>query len=249
MDDFKIYSQEYRITSYDVDRNSNARLTSILNYLQNSAWLHYSSYEKIKGKILPENYGWLLSRIRIKIDALPLWGDNIIVKTWSPGISRMFALRDFLVLDKKEIPVVKASTAWLIVDINKQMPVRPDFFKDKWNFNREDPFIDTSKKINCSDKPDIKGTVKAAYSDIDVNEHVNNAKYVEWMIDCYESSFINEHIPDYAEIDFTGQAVIDDSAEIGLKQINGEGLTYFTNAVLSESKKELCRMIIKWKKK
>ncbi len=243
MPDLKIYKHEYKINSYDVDQNGNARFTSILNYMQNSAWLHYTAFENAKGTILPENYGWLLSRVRLKINTLPLWGDNIFVETWSPGVNRMFALRDFQIFDKNGLSIVSASTAWLIVDISKSFPVRPDFFKEKWDFIDNEAFFDITKKIKTCDSIDTKHKTKANYSDIDVNKHVNNAKYVEWMLDCYNSSFVNNNTPQNAEIDFTGQAVINDLVEIGLKQINGD--TYFSNVFLKD--RELCKMIITWK--
>ena len=119
-----------------------------------------------------------------------------------------------------------------------------DVFKEKWSFAEKEPLIDITKKIRNIESFETKNTVNAAYSDIDVNRHVNNAKYVEWMLDCYQSGFIGKHIPEYTEIDFTGQAVIDDSVDIGFKKL--DNVTYFTNVNLNE--KDLCRMLITWRR-
>lgn len=243
MPDFKIFEQKYDISSYDVDLNKCARLTSILNYMQDSAWLHYSFFEKHNGLIMPENYVWLLSRIRLEVIALPVWGDRIVLQTWSPGLNRMFAQRDFIFKDKNNNTLIKASTAWLIIDTDKNLPVRPDFFKEKWDFAEKEPLIDIRKKINAYENKRSKNTVKAFYSDIDVNRHVNNAKYVEWMLDIYEPEIINDNIPGIVSIDFTGQAVLGDSVEVGIKQFSEN--TFYTNTVLNNN--ELCRMVIAWR--
>jgi medium-chain acyl-[acyl-carrier-protein] hydrolase len=245
MIDLKYFEQKYSICSYDVDQNCSARLTSILNYMQDAAWLHYQSFEEHNGKIMPDNYGWLLSRIRLQAETFPEWGDSVKLETWSPGLSRMFALRDFIFHDKNEKPLIKASTAWLIIDINKGLPVRPDFFKEKWTFSDRNPLIDITSKLKACEGSDKSSSVRAVYSDIDVNRHVNNAKYVEWMLNIYKDSFINKHIPYTVRIDFTGQAVLGDSVEIRLKQVSDKEI--YTNAVLDG--KDLCRMFVSWKEK
>jgi medium-chain acyl-[acyl-carrier-protein] hydrolase len=194
LQDREIFYEEYLIRPYEAFATGKVRLTALLNYMQTTAWQHYLTVEKESGTILPQNNSWVLSKIRLQILSLPDWGKKVLIKTWSPGLDRFFALRNFEIQNHGKI-IAKASTAWLIIDTEKKRPVRLDYFKEKWPFLYGDNLLDLTEKIEEINDTEKGEHFKSVYSDIDVNHHVNNVKYVEWMLDHYSVSFLEQNIP------------------------------------------------------
>lgn len=52
---------------------------------------------------------------------------------------------------------------------------------------------------------DASGHIKAEISDLDVNRHMNNLRYIEMFQDAYDSSFWREFAPTEMEIRFMSQ--------------------------------------------
>ncbi len=55
----------------------------------------------------------------------PAWNERIKLETWPSGAERLFALRDFRVMDSEGEVIGMASTAWLILDIDTHRLIRP----------------------------------------------------------------------------------------------------------------------------
>ncbi|MBN1197177.1 MAG: hypothetical protein JXA62_07205, partial [Candidatus Aminicenantes bacterium] len=99
-----------------------------------------------------------------------------------------------------------ATTAWLIVDRDSRRPVRPREVMalppDCGLFRALD---EVPPRI-----PDFSGSgfirkVEAAWSDIDLNGHVNNTRYMDWMLDGFGEDFHSRHLPRRIEVNFVAE--------------------------------------------
>lgn len=46
---------------------------------------------------------WMLHKLHILIDRMPEQGEKVTLETWPSGIDRLFAIRDFRMLDGEEV--------------------------------------------------------------------------------------------------------------------------------------------------
>ena len=83
-------------------------------------------------ELLANNYTWVLSRIYLKMNHHPGWGDTIQVHTWPSGIERVFALRDFYIR-QDDCTIGSCISAWIIIDTANRRPVRPTSFARQLN--------------------------------------------------------------------------------------------------------------------
>ena len=120
-----IHRKEFSISSYDLDPGGKARLTTLANFFQETAYQHAKElglgYEDMKVR----KTIWALSRMRIQIHRYPAWNERIMLETWPSGAEKLFALRDFRVLDAGGEVIATASTAWLILDMDTHRIIRP----------------------------------------------------------------------------------------------------------------------------
>jgi hypothetical protein len=51
-------------------------------------------------------------------------------------------------------------------------------------------------------------------SDLDVNGHVNNARYLEWIFDCYDDEFVKSHVPGFLQVNYVGETTLGDTVAL-----------------------------------
>ncbi len=191
IDDLKEFKTNFTVMASDVDMKGNLKPHILLDYLQNTAWAHYMEVEKIVGKILDENYIWLISRLKIILKEIPKWQDMVTVKTYATDINGYFAYRNFEIIKKEKI-IGNSTFLWLIKDKIKNKLIKPENFVKKFPINSAERFFDLKEKIPEISGQDKGEKIKVKYSDIDVNNHVNNARYLQWAIDCVDENILKE---------------------------------------------------------
>lgn len=223
-----ILTREFTISSYDVSPRGQARLTTMANFFQEVAHQHASAlglgYHEMKSKKIT----WVLSRMRIRMERYPLWNETIRLETWPSGAERLFALRDFRVLDHSGALIGMASTAWLILDIDSRRLIRPREMLDQFKMIIHDVqmFETPLGKIDAPGEMNRLDVHTVAYSDLDIMGHVNNVKYMEWCIDAVTSEENTGQENREIEINFNHEAVMGDRVEISGNEHTG-GVYYF----------------------
>ncbi|MCK4879858.1 MAG: hypothetical protein KAS82_04325 [Bacteroidales bacterium] len=220
-----IFTKEFLISSYDLNPKGQARLTTMANFFQEVAYHHASElglgYDDMKSR----KTTWVLSRMRIHMKRYPVWNDRIKLETWPSGAERLFALRDFRVLDSKGEVIGMASTAWLIIDLDTHRLIRPKEILDQFQMIVHDVkmFEKSLDKIAIPGETERLNQHTVAFSDLDIVGHVNNVKYMEWCIDATTSAVNAEQEIRELEINFNHEALFGDRIGIsGYKHASGE---------------------------
>lgn len=201
-----VWKETFKVHTYDVDFNNKIKISTIFNYMQECATNHAGHLNIGFNKLSNEKSFWVLSRAQINILDYPKKGDEVLVETWSKGADKIFALRDFKIYNNKKEIIAKATTAWLIVDIQSMRPQRPNFMGDK-NYSLENEYAieKVPGKISQIDSKKLIFEKNVSYSDIDINQHVNNVKYVELAIDSFSKDrFLEKHMKEF-QINFLSE--------------------------------------------
>lgn len=223
-----IFTKEFTISSYDLNPKGQARLTSMANFFQEVAYHHASElglgYDDMKSR----KTTWVLSRMRIHMKRYPVWNERIKLETWPSGAERLFALRDFRVLDSKGETIGMASTAWLILDIDTHRLIRPKEMMEQFKMIVQDVqmFEKSLDKIVVPGETSQLKRHEVEYSDLDIVGHVNNVRYMEWCVDAASSADNAEMEIREFEINFNHEALFGESILIsGYEHADGE--TFF----------------------
>lgn len=209
-----------RVDSRDVDPFQRVRPGAICAMMQESAWRHAESMGFGYSHLARKGRFWVLSRVVLEWRLQPGWGDELDLETWPVGHHGAFALRDFR-FQGKSGTCVEAATAWLIVDRDSRRPVRPrEVITLPPDCGRIRALDEVPPRVSDFTGAVITRRVEAAWSDIDLNGHVNNTRYVDWILDGFSEDFHRRHLPRRVEINFV--------AELRLKEILE--LNYMENA-------------------
>ena len=170
-----------------VDGSGGLSLAAAFDYFQEAAIRHAEHLGVGREPMSALGQGWVLSRVSVAVLRRPREAEQITVRTWPRGWERLFALRDFDIQDGAGTPLVIARSCWLIVDLEKRRPLRPQAAMEKLPRNEGlDALPDGGKGLSAAPEAEKAAERTAAYSDIDFNGHMNNARYVQWIQDIIE---------------------------------------------------------------
>lgn len=219
------HKEKLTIKCYETDTLLNLTPYAFMNMAQEMANLHAAEIGFGYDDLNNNKLAWVLSRVRIKFLNTPKWRDNITFETWHKGNEGLFALRDFIVYDKSGNPAVTASTYWLIINTETRRVQRTDHisgYAESKAANPIDVMEEKCEKIAAPDRIELHHEHIVQYSDLDMNGHTNNAKYIEWSIDCIEPSLLFERRIKEIEINFNLESKLYDKIELYVADISND---------------------------
>jgi acyl-ACP thioesterase len=183
------WEETYRIRSFEVDFRNRLHLNVLFHLLQETATNQIERQGVGVDVLRSRDEAWVLSRLLLEMDRYPRWGEEVRVRTWPRGIDRLFAHRDFQVAAADGAIVGRATSYWLLVDLKTRRPKRPrEVFEHMPTAPDRKALAVHPEKLPSLKNPERVDTVEVGFSLLDLNHHVNNAHYMEWILDAFPMS-------------------------------------------------------------
>ena len=182
------YTQNFHIPCYNTDAAWRLKPAAFMDLAQEAAGLHAIELGFGYEDLIKNNTAWILSRVNIKFVDTPIWRDDITLTTWHKGANRLFFLRDFIMTDKEGKERVKATTSWLVLNLETRRLVRDPMLMEEGTVCSENVIETPADKVQMpKDVPaELVLEHAVAYSDVDMNNHTNNAMYMLWAMDAVD---------------------------------------------------------------
>lgn len=178
------YSEKHIIPCYDTDASWRLKPTSFMNMAQEAAGSHAVYLGFGYDDLIKTNTAWILSRVHVEFVDTPKWREEITLNTWHKGLNRLFFLRDFLITDNEGRERVKATTSWLVLNLETRRLVRDPKLMEEGTVCTENVIETPADKVQMPKdvEAELVRTHLVSYSDIDTNGHTNNAMYMQWSM-------------------------------------------------------------------
>ena len=160
---------------------------TLLYYLEDAAIAHSESVGNGVAQIKAEGLAWILNRWHLKMDKYPILGEKIFIETWPSSFERFYGRREFLIKNMAQEIIGRATSLWIFYNIVTKRPcrIRPEFGA-VYGLDPlraiDDPF-DPLPAIGAGVGEGVEQEFSVRRSDIDTNGHVNNANYLQWMLE------------------------------------------------------------------
>ncbi|MBQ9765052.1 MAG: hypothetical protein IJW18_02510 [Lachnospiraceae bacterium] len=177
--------RNYRLRTSDFDRYNRMLPATMLDMFQDMAGEHADYIGVGYDKMAEINIFWVLLRVKYEVIERPKLYTNIKASTWPHEPQRAMFVRDYQIADENGTLLVKGSSQWGLVDISTRKIIAPkdvEFEIDE--YYPEKNFPEGIKKIRDFEEEEaVKGyEVFSGYTDIDINGHVNNTKYANYIL-------------------------------------------------------------------
>lgn len=247
----KIYTKKFLVHTYEVDFRARAHPVTLLNYFQDAAGDHAALLGFSLFDLLKIKKTWLLSRYHIRVQRYPVIGEEVTVTTWPSGAQGIFALRDFEMAEGNGKLIAAATSSWILWDIpaKEATPLderlRSEFVLEKRAI--DDPF----GPLPALPAPDRELDFRAGMRDIDFNDHVNYAVYIQWALETIPEDEQRSFVPAEIEASYRAEAFYGDDIVSRLKKVDSDARagTTFLHGIYHKSKgTELARLRTVWTK-
>jgi len=190
--DESIYFQDFQVDSKDCSFQHEIKLPDIIGYMQEAAWSNADKLGFSTLELLKKDITWVMNRMKLTVYELPRYNEHIKIETWPSGLDTLIAKRDFRVWGKTGEVLVEATSNWLLMNINERKLIKiPDYMKEAGFVVDRNNLSEISEKIKYdSGLTQNTISVSASWFDLDMNNHVNNTKYYQWLLDSLGGEFL-----------------------------------------------------------
>lgn len=166
------------------------------------------------------NCTWVLSRLAVEMTSVPKQYETLHIETWIEDVFRLNTTRNFRIKNSKNEVIGKAVSLWVMINFQSRRPIELDTLGDIQQ-NAEHVTIDIlppAKIENAIGTTENSFSVK--YSDIDINQHVNTVRYLQWMSDCFSLDFHQKYKLKRFDVNFMAEIVYDEKVDVVKENIS-----------------------------
>jgi acyl-ACP thioesterase len=218
-----IWQETFPVRFGSIDRSDRLTLSAVFQFFQEAAICHAENLNVGREDMARTGQVWILSRMSVIVDRRPNYCETITVRSWPRGGEKLFAIRDYDIRGKSNIPVVSARSGWIILDAEKRRPLRPQSIMD--NLPQNEGVEALSPEAGAIAALEERGNLqkaadrKARYTDIDYNGHVNNVRYIQWIEDSLEPQLLENAGKMRFDINYLNEILVGEVIEIMSVQV------------------------------
>ena len=176
------FNETFALPAAGGDDAELARLLALLDEMMETAGRHAEILGVGVRTLHAKGLTWVLARLHVKISGVPAAGQTVHIATWPSGRHRLFATRDFRLKDEAGNEVLRATSAWALMNTETRRPARLDPHLTVFSGHPERMIVDDFPLLSPVARENSRAAYRAVASDIDINDHVNNTVYLDWAL-------------------------------------------------------------------
>ncbi|XP_073017037.1 palmitoyl-acyl carrier protein thioesterase, chloroplastic-like [Primulina eburnea] len=204
-----VFRQSFVIRSYEIGPDKTATMETLMNLLQETALNHVAS-SGVGGngfgatrEMSIRKLIWVVTRILVQVDKYSSWGDLVEIDTWvdaagKNGMRRDWVIRDF---NTKKI-ITRATSTWAMMNREtRRLSKIPDevknevqpFYLNEASIPPQNNDSEKIQKLTHETAHIIRTGLAPRWSDMDANQHVNNVKYIGWILESVPIKILEDY--------------------------------------------------------
>lgn len=179
-----LWQKEYILRAGDFDKFDRIKPSAVLDLFQDAAGQHAEEIGVGFDDMLAQEYLWVLTRIKFEIISAPSRYQSVVVKTWPLAPNRLNYRREYCIEDMDGNKLIIGSSEWVVIhSTERKLLSVPDLYKLDGDYHNEVMFEGKLGKVRDFETEISPRIVNAGFSELDINDHVNNTKYANYVID------------------------------------------------------------------
>ena len=150
----------------------------------------------VSDKTILEDYNlvWIITDYDIEVARLPHFAEEITIETEALSYNRLFCYRRFTIYDEAGQELIHMMATFVLMDRDsrKVHAVEPEIVAPyQSDFDKK---LIRGPKYESLEEPFSKD-YHVRFYDLDMNGHVNNSKYLDWIFEVMGADFLTQYIP------------------------------------------------------
>ncbi len=205
-----------RVESYDVQPNGNVKISSLLKFFQKAAGDDVNKTDLNYDNLSSHSIAFVLTKMTVKILEDIKQYDELLIVSHPRKVRGVSFPRDFIVYRGSE-KVAIANSIWVLFDLNKRTILRPSVINDIGDLPpSEDDLIeiDDIRRVVSADSLSRTDVLKVRYSHLDMNNHLNNTFYSDFIFNTIPPKSHRSDKGLYLQINYKSEAILGDIIDI-----------------------------------
>ncbi|MBQ6886663.1 MAG: hypothetical protein IJN54_04030 [Lachnospiraceae bacterium] len=188
-----MWEKEYALRASDFDKYNHIKPSSVLDLFQDAAAQHAIETGVGYDDLIGRSYIWVLLKVKFKIISDPQKFQKVTVKTWPLEPNKFIYRREYCIENESGKRLIVGSSEWVIIHSEKRRLVpNTKLYDFADGFHPEMMFEEKLEKVDDFEPSGTPRIVNAGFCEIDVNNHVNNTKYANYVLDAVVPSEADE---------------------------------------------------------
>ena len=176
----QLYEHPTRITYYDLDYRGKVKLSALLRMVHVAADMNAKELGIGYNNLAPKGMTFVLQRFGVSSIRMPVYDEEVLIRTWPSDISKGTFLRRGDMYDKSGAKIMEWASLWLLFDISARRVLRPSALPVPLPMLGDEGVKILPEKIALPESMGLplwqyRHTV--TYRDVDTNMHMNNSIY------------------------------------------------------------------------
>lgn len=207
------FEKQFELRYFEMNEFGEASATTMLMLLEETAADHCHSINYSLYDLVAQNVGWVLLSGVMEMYRYPKYKEKITIRTWLSSYSMIKGFRENEIYDAQGEIIGRSRGLWVFFDIERRRPIQIfDAIKEGWSYDST-LSIDhnISKKIEVLDVANFSKKFKVNRFDTDMNEHVNNIRYLQWLMESLPKEIVDNYYLVKIDGRFITEALYDDT--------------------------------------
>lgn len=183
----------YKVLSSDTDRFQHMKLSVLLRLLQEASISGTEAAGVTRDRTLDKGMLWVLTSMHLVLERPVSYDEIIAISSWPGDMRHVFFPRHFAIHDADGAIIMRGIQLWLLMDQKTRrmiMPASSGIFIPGFHQEGELPFPSAPKKVEGEEQITER---TASFSELDLNGHVNNSVYMNWIDDILGGTYFKDY--------------------------------------------------------
>ena len=226
-----IYVKEFEVSPVAVDQFDRLKTSRILACLQEVAGDHSAILGTDQKSLTEKNLFWAVIRHRVQITRLPGSGEKLRIETWPMPTTRTAYPRSTIAYDEQGNECFRSISLWILMDAGTRAMVLPG--KSGVEVTGLLRGCELQSPGSLIPREMARAQIrKVRYTDLDLNGHMNNCRYPDWVSDLLPSDFHARH--EVRELTLCYMSEVTENEEVTLHWDLAEGPVMTVEATRSD---------------
>ena len=179
-----VYRENITLRASECDMLGSWRPGAILECMQETAGAHSALLGLDRKTMDSMGICWILSRVKVQFERLPHVYERVHVETYPLPQRHLFFPRVHIFRDEEGDEIGSASALWMLMDMESRRVTGNSIVSEKLPRIQglHNP-VGTPGAVHLMDGDAEENVVIPRFTDLDLNRHVNNTRYLNWCQD------------------------------------------------------------------
>ncbi len=209
-----IYEKKCEVLLRDCDRYRRLKPSALLAMFQDCSEALTEGWGVGLEAMLQKDIIWVSAKVECEVSRLPEHGESILIRGWAGRSRSGICPFRYVIEDAAGLECVTGCSMWVLSDLKTHSMMSPNI--PRISLPTPEPEgtpLPRMKPIKPASEPDITRR-RVQFSETDINGHLTNTRYVDWMTDLIPAAFHETHPMTGLRINYRAETFPDEEIEL-----------------------------------